>query len=109
MACVIYLFSMAGKVPVPAFGSPCKELEQGGFMSKAFKFVQFLQVQGGWLSNALQADPSPLPETLQPLPPGSCWTEEVMGAVTAIFDRKTWFFKEYLHISRQVQNSSVGF
>lgn len=85
MARVIYLFSMAGRVP--AFSSPCKEPERGGFLSRAFKFVQFLQdFQGGRLSKALQAAPSPLAETLQPLPP---WAEEVMAAVPSIFDRKT--------------------
>lgn len=78
VACVIYLFSLAGKIP--ALSSPWKELERGRFMSKAFKFVQFLQAfEGGRLSEALQADPSPLAETLQPLPPGSCWTEEMMA------------------------------
>lgn len=85
---MIYLFSVAGRVP--AFGSPRQKLGRGGFLSKAFKFVQFLQdFQGGRLSKALQADPFPLAETLQPLPPGSCWTEEVMGAVVSSFDRKT--------------------
>lgn len=84
MARVIYLFSVAGRVP--AFCSPRAELERGGFMSKAFKFVQFLQdFQGGRLSKALRADPSPLAETLQPPPPGSCWTEEVMAAITSVF------------------------
>lgn len=62
VACVIYLFSSARKIP--AFSSPWKELQRGRFMSKAFKFVQFLQAfEGGRLSEALQADPSPLAET----------------------------------------------
>lgn len=55
MAPVIELFSAAGRAP--ASGSP---LERGGFMSKAFTFVQFLQdFQGGRLSKALRAEPPP--------------------------------------------------
>lgn len=48
--------SMAGKVP--AFGSSWKELERGGFMSKAYKCVQFLQdFQGGGSQKPLRQIP----------------------------------------------------
>lgn len=57
VACVIYLFFAAGQIPV--FSFPWEELERGGFMSKAFTFVQFFQdFEGGRLSEALQSNPS---------------------------------------------------
>lgn len=69
----------------PTFGSPCKELETGRFNRETFLFEQFLRdFQGGWLSKLLQADLSPLAEKFQPPPPGSCWAERVMGAVSSI-------------------------
>lgn len=75
--------SVAGTAP--AFGSPCKELETGRFNREAFTFEQFLRdLQGGWLSKTLQADPSPLAERFQPPPPGSFWAGRVMGALASI-------------------------
>lgn len=66
-ACDLFI-SMSARVP--AFGSPCKELETGRFNSEAFIFEQSLwDFQGGWLSKSLQADPSPMAERFQPLPP----------------------------------------